>query len=116
MPSTFNAVDPATGLPGAGYDEASAADVAAAVDAAGRAFHAPELRDRGARAVLLRGAAARLRAAGDEIVAVAGSETGLPEARPTPSLRASSRSDGSRAPGTSRPARTSAASRSAMRS
>ena len=81
MPSTFNAVDPATGLPGAGYDEASAADVAAAVEAAERAFHAPELRDRGARATLLRGAAARLRGAADEIVAVAGSETGLPEVR-----------------------------------
>jgi acyl-CoA reductase-like NAD-dependent aldehyde dehydrogenase len=81
MPSTFNAVDPATGLPGESYDEASAADVAAAVDAAERAFHDPALRDRGARATLLRGAAARLRAAGDEVVAVAGSETGLPEAR-----------------------------------
>src|ERR687896_558589 len=46
MPATFNAVDPATGIPVAAYD-----------------------------------AAARLRAAGDEIVAVAESETGLPEAR-----------------------------------
>src|SRR5215207_754460 len=55
MPSKFNAVDPATGRP-----------VAA---------------DREARAALLRGAAARLRAAGDEVVAVAGSETGLPEGR-----------------------------------
>jgi acyl-CoA reductase-like NAD-dependent aldehyde dehydrogenase len=81
MPSTFNAVDPSTGVPVASYDEASSADVVAAVDAAGRAFHDPALRDRGARAVLLRGAAGRLRAAGDEIVAVAGSETGLPEAR-----------------------------------
>ena len=81
MPSTFNAVDPATGLPVAGYDEASAADVANAVAAAERAFHDPSLRDRAARAALLREAAARLRAAGDEIVAVAGSETGLPEAR-----------------------------------
>ncbi len=81
MPSTFNAVDPATGLPGASYDEASAADVAAAVGAAERAFHDPALRDREARAALLRGAAARLRAAGDEIVALAGSETGLPEGR-----------------------------------
>src|SRR5918999_663270 len=46
MPATFNAVDPATGIPVAAYDEASP-----------------------------------LRAAGDEIVAVAESETGLPEAR-----------------------------------
>jgi acyl-CoA reductase-like NAD-dependent aldehyde dehydrogenase len=81
MPSSFNAVDPATGLAVAGYDEASAADVAAAVDAAERAFHDPALRDRDARASMLRAAAARLRAAGDEIVAVAGSETGLPEGR-----------------------------------
>ena len=81
MPSTFNAVDPATGLPGDAYDEASPADVAAAVDAAERAFHDPALRDRDARAALLRGAAGRLRAAADEVVAVAGSETGLPEAR-----------------------------------
>jgi acyl-CoA reductase-like NAD-dependent aldehyde dehydrogenase len=81
MPSTFNSVDPATGREVAGYDEASAADVAAAVDAAERAFHDPALRDRAARAALLRGAAGRLRAAGDDIVAVAGSETGLPAGR-----------------------------------
>ena len=81
MPSTFNAVDPATGVPVAGYDEASAADVAAAVDAAVIAFHDPALRDRSARAALLRGGAARLRAAGDAIVELAGRETGLPEGR-----------------------------------
>ena len=81
MPSTFNAVDPRTGTPGHSYDEASAADVAAAVDAAARAFAAPALRDRDARAALLRGAAARLRARGDDVVALAGSETGLPEGR-----------------------------------
>src|ERR687896_2108244 len=46
MPATFNAVDPATGIPVAAYD-----------------------------------AAARLRAAGDEVVATAQAETGLPEAR-----------------------------------
>jgi acyl-CoA reductase-like NAD-dependent aldehyde dehydrogenase len=81
MPATFNSVDPRTGTPVAGYDEASADDVAAAVAAAERAFHDPALRDRDARAALLRGAAARLRAAGDEIVEVAGRESGLPEAR-----------------------------------
>jgi acyl-CoA reductase-like NAD-dependent aldehyde dehydrogenase len=81
MPSTFNAVDPATGLPGESYDEASPADVEAAVAAAERAFHDPALRDRGARAALLRGAAARLRAAGDDVVEVAQQETGLPEVR-----------------------------------
>src|SRR5687768_17720871 len=81
MPATFNSVDPRTGTPVAGYDEASPADVDAAVAAAERAFHDPALRDRDARAAVLRGAAARLRGAGDAIVAVAGSETGLPEAR-----------------------------------
>src|SRR5687768_10367780 len=81
MPATFNSVDPRTGTPVAGYDEASPADVDAAVAAAERAFHDPALRDRDARAAVLRGAAARLRAAGDEIVEVAGSETGLPEVR-----------------------------------
>jgi NADP-dependent aldehyde dehydrogenase len=81
MPATFNAVDPATGVPGASYDEASRADVDAAVAAAARAFQDPALRDRSVRAAMLRDAAARLRAAGDEVVAIAGSETGLPEAR-----------------------------------
>src|ERR671932_367759 len=39
------------------------------------------MRDRERRAAMLRGAAARLRAAGDEIVAVCEAETGLTEAR-----------------------------------
>ena len=81
MPATFNAVDPRTGLPGASFDEASPADVEAAVAAAQQAFAHPALRDRGTRAAMLRGAAARLRAAGDEIVATAEAETGLPGAR-----------------------------------
>jgi len=81
MPVTFNSVDPRTGTPGAGFTEATGADVAAAVDAAERAFRDPGLRDRNTRASALRGAAARLRAAGDEVVGVAGSETGLPEGR-----------------------------------
>ena len=45
MPSTFNAVDPRTGTPGHSYDEASAADVAAAVDAARRAVELDTYRD-----------------------------------------------------------------------
>jgi len=81
MPATFNAVDPRTGTPVAAYDEASAADVDSAVAAADEAFAAPALRDGTARAALLRTAAARLRAAGDAVVATAGAETGLPEAR-----------------------------------
>ena len=79
MPATFNSVDPRTGEPVAGYDEAGPEDVAAAVAAAVAAV--PALRDRDARIALLRGAAARLRAAGDDIVAAAGRETGLPEGR-----------------------------------
>jgi acyl-CoA reductase-like NAD-dependent aldehyde dehydrogenase len=81
MPATFNSVDPRTGEPVAGYDEATPADVAAAVAAAEHAFHDPALRDRDARAALLRRAAARLRAAGDDIVDLAGRESGLPEGR-----------------------------------
>jgi acyl-CoA reductase-like NAD-dependent aldehyde dehydrogenase len=76
---TFNSVDPRTGEVGPSYEEARPADVRAAV--AGATAAVPALRDRAARSTLLRGAAARLRAAGDEIVAVCGAETGLPEAR-----------------------------------
>jgi acyl-CoA reductase-like NAD-dependent aldehyde dehydrogenase len=81
MATTFHAVDPRTGAEGAVFEEAMPADVHAAVAAADAAFRSGALRDRDARAALLRGAAARLRAAGDEIVAVAEAETGLPEAR-----------------------------------
>src|SRR6266536_3351575 len=79
--STFHAVDPRTGAPGAVFEEATPDDVHAAATAAQVAFRAGALRDAGARAALLRGAAGRLRAAGDEIVAVGEAETGLPEAR-----------------------------------
>jgi NADP-dependent aldehyde dehydrogenase len=79
MPATFNAVDPRTGAAGTAYAEAGAEDVDAAVAAAEAAF--PALGDREPRTALLRGAAARLRAAGDEIVATAEAETGLPESR-----------------------------------
>ena len=79
--TTFTAVDPSTGEPGAAFAEATPQDVHRAVEAAAEAFHDPRLREPGRRVELLRGAAARLRAAGDEIVAVAGAETGLPEAR-----------------------------------
>jgi acyl-CoA reductase-like NAD-dependent aldehyde dehydrogenase len=79
MALTFNSVDPRTGEVGPSYEEARTEDVRAAVAAATAAL--PALRDRGRRIALLRGAAGRLRAAGDEIVAVCMSETGLPEAR-----------------------------------
>lgn len=81
MSTAFHAVDPRTGAPGATFDEATPADVHAAVTAADAAFRSGALRDRGARTALLSGAAARLRTAGDEIVAVAEAETGLPEPR-----------------------------------
>src|ERR687888_1179999 len=79
--ATFHAVDPRTGAPGAAFEEATRADVHAAVSAAAAVRRSGALRDRAKRAALLRGGAARLRAAGDEIVAVAEAETGLPEAR-----------------------------------
>jgi NADP-dependent aldehyde dehydrogenase len=79
MALTFNSVDPRTGQLGPSYEEARPEEVRAAVTAATAA--APALRDRDRRIALLRGAAARLRAAGDEIVAVCEAETGLPEAR-----------------------------------
>jgi NADP-dependent aldehyde dehydrogenase len=78
MALTFNSVDPRTGEPGPSYEEASAADVRAAVEAAAAVHRSGALRDRPKRVALLRGAAARLRAAGDEIVTVCEAETGLP--------------------------------------
>jgi acyl-CoA reductase-like NAD-dependent aldehyde dehydrogenase len=81
MATTFNSVDPRTGETGPAYAEATLDDVNAAVTAAAVVHRGGALGDRTARAALLRGAAARLRAAGDEIVAIAMAETGLPEAR-----------------------------------
>jgi NADP-dependent aldehyde dehydrogenase len=79
MPRIFNSVDPRTGELGPSYEEASPEDVRAAVEAAAAVHRSGALRDRVKRSALLRGAAARLRAAGDEIVAVCETETGLPE-------------------------------------
>jgi acyl-CoA reductase-like NAD-dependent aldehyde dehydrogenase len=79
MALTFNSVDPRTGDPGPSYEEASPEDVRAAVEAAAAVHRSGALRDRAKRATLLRGAAARLRAAGDEIIPVCEAETGLPE-------------------------------------
>jgi acyl-CoA reductase-like NAD-dependent aldehyde dehydrogenase len=81
MASTLHSVDPRTGKRGPAYAEATTDDVGVAVAAADAAFRAGELADRDARAAMLRGAAGRLRAAGDEVVAVCEAETGLPEAR-----------------------------------
>jgi NADP-dependent aldehyde dehydrogenase len=81
MPTTFNSVDPRTGETGPAYEEATLDDVQAAVAAAAAVHTSGGMADRDARAALLRGAAARLRAAGDEIVATCEAETGLPEGR-----------------------------------
>jgi acyl-CoA reductase-like NAD-dependent aldehyde dehydrogenase len=79
MALMFNSVDPRTGEAGPSYEEARPEDVRAAVAAATAAV--PALRDRDRRIALLRGAASRLRAAGDEIVPTCMTESGLPEAR-----------------------------------
>ena len=81
MALTFNSVDPRTGEPGPSYEEATPEDVRTAARTAAEVHRSGALRDRRARAALLRGAAARLRAAGDEVVAVCEAESGLPEAR-----------------------------------
>jgi len=81
MSATIKAVDPRTGAAGAAYPEATPADVDAAVEAAAAAATDPLLADASRRAVLLRGAAARLRDREEEVVALAGAESGLPEAR-----------------------------------
>src|SRR5262245_37092968 len=79
MALTFNSVDPRTGEAGPSYEEASPEDVRAAVEAAAAVHRSGALRDRAKRVALLRGAAARLRAAGDESIPVCEAETGLPE-------------------------------------
>ena len=83
MASTFHAVDPGTGEPGPGYEEATRADVHAAVTAAAAVHRRGALaRSAAARAALLRGAAApRCAPPATRSSRVAGAETGLPEAR-----------------------------------
>jgi NADP-dependent aldehyde dehydrogenase len=81
MSTAIKAVDPRTGEAVASYSEATLADVDAAVAAAVAAAPTAALADRARRAALLRGAAARLRAREEEIVALAGRETGLPPVR-----------------------------------
>jgi acyl-CoA reductase-like NAD-dependent aldehyde dehydrogenase len=81
MSPAIKAVDPRTGEAVASYEEATLADVETAVAAATAAATDPALADAGRRAALLRGAASRLRARGEEIVALAGRETGLPPGR-----------------------------------
>ena len=81
MSATLHGVDPRTGRPGPELAESTAAELDGAIAAAAQAARDPRLADASRRAAMLRGAAARLRDHRDEIVELAGSETGLPEAR-----------------------------------
>jgi acyl-CoA reductase-like NAD-dependent aldehyde dehydrogenase len=81
MATMIKAVDPRTGQEGAAYEEASVEAVDAAVRAAAAAAADPALADRAARAAVLRGAAARLRARQDDLVDLVGAESGLPAGR-----------------------------------
>src|ERR1700744_3451118 len=81
MCATLHGVDPRTGQPGPEIAESTADELEAAIAAATQAAHDPRLGDATRRAEMLRGAAARLRARKEEIVALAGAESGLPEAR-----------------------------------
>jgi acyl-CoA reductase-like NAD-dependent aldehyde dehydrogenase len=81
MSATLHGVDPRTGQPGPDIAESTADELDAVIAAAAQAAGDPRLADASRRAEMLRGAAARLRDRKDEIVARAGGETGLPEAR-----------------------------------
>src|SRR6185312_14158943 len=81
MSATLHGVDPRTGQPGPELPASTADELDAAIAAAAEAARDPRLADAGARAAMLRGAAARLRDHTAEIVELAGSETGLPEGR-----------------------------------
>jgi NADP-dependent aldehyde dehydrogenase len=81
MGDMVQSVDPRTGAAGPAYPASSVAEVGAAVAAAAEAFGTSGWHDDARRVAFLRGAAARLREAGAEIVGIAESETGLPEAR-----------------------------------
>src|ERR1700744_4763483 len=81
MSATLHGVDPRTGAPGPEIAESTAEELEAATTAAAQAAHDPRLADASRRAEMLRGAAARLRARKEEIVPLASSESGLPEAR-----------------------------------
>jgi len=81
MSATLHGVDPRTGRPGPEIAESTVDDLEAAITAATQAAHDPRLADASRRAEMLRGAAARLRARKQEIIALAGAESGLPEVR-----------------------------------
>jgi acyl-CoA reductase-like NAD-dependent aldehyde dehydrogenase len=86
MSATIKAIDPRTGATNAEYPEGTRADIDAAVAAAARAAHDPALADAARRAALLRGIADGLEQRQDEVIALAGAESGLPAARLTGEL------------------------------
>src|ERR1700743_3336172 len=81
MSATLHGVDPRTGRTGPALAESTADELYAVISAAAKAAHDPRLADAARRAEMLRGGAVRLREHKDEIVALAGGETGLPEGR-----------------------------------
>ncbi|MGZ4177445.1 MAG: aldehyde dehydrogenase (NADP(+)) [Solirubrobacteraceae bacterium] len=81
MSATLHGVDPRTGEPGPEIAESTAGELDAVIASAAQAARDTRLADARRRAAMLRGAAERLRARAADIVTLAGSETGLPEAR-----------------------------------
>ncbi len=81
MSARLHGVDPRTGEPGPELAESTPDELDAAIAASARAARDPRLTDAARRGAMLTGAAARLREMRAEIVGLAGSETGLPEAR-----------------------------------
>ena len=81
MATTLQSIDPRTGSAGATFAAVDVSAVGPAVEAAARAGRAPELADDARRAEGLGAIAAGLQERADEIVAVCGAETGLPEGR-----------------------------------
>ena len=107
MAETVQSVDPRTGQAGPTYPASTPSDVRAAVAASAQAVGSPAWRDDKRRAAFLRGAAARLREADAEIVALVQSETGLPEGRAGRRARAHLRASSRRSPTSSTRATTS---------
>lgn len=81
MATTLQAVDPRTGERGSSYEAVGVEAVGPAVEAAARAAVDPALADDARRAAGLHAVADALEAREDDIVAVCGVETGLPEGR-----------------------------------
>lgn len=81
MSATVTATDPRAGLAGPEVTETSAAELDQLLRNAVVAARDPALAHGAQRARMLRDAATRLRAAGEEIVALAQEEAGLPPAR-----------------------------------